>query len=387
MGKAQPHTKNTKKSKKTKAVQPAATATEPALFTPITLRGMTARNRVWLPPMDMYSAFACDGRPTDFHYQHYVSRAMGGFGLIIVEATAVTPDGRISPCDLGLWEDGQIDAYRWVTDGIKQAGAVPAIQLNHAGRKGSTGCFAIGYDGQTVPADKGGWHTVGPSDLPFGDLQAPRALSVDEIHGIVHRFRDAAWRAMTAGFEAIEIHAAHGYLLSEFLDPLINTRGDEYGGSLANRMRMLVEVVDEVRGVIRDDMPLFVRISATDWAEGGWNADQSVELARTLKDHGVDLVDVSTGGLIDGVTIPAKPGYQVPFADRIRARAGVPTTAVGLITKPRQVQKIVAHGQADAVEIGRAALRDPYWPLRAAAKLGVERARIPYPPQYLRGAW
>lgn len=348
---------------------------------------MTARNRVWLPPMDMYSAFACDGRPTDFHYQHYVSRAMGGFGLIIVEATAVTPDGRISPCDLGLWEDGQIDAYRWVTDGIKQAGAVPAIQLNHAGRKGSTGCFAIGYDGQTVPADKGGWHTVGPSDLPFGELQAPRALSVDEIHGIVHRFRDAAWRAMTAGFEAIEIHAAHGYLLSEFLDPLINTRDDEYGGSLANRMRMLVEVVDEVRGVIRDDMPLFVRISATDWAEGGWNADQSVELARTLKDHGVDLVDVSTGGLIDGVTIPVKPGYQVPFADRIRAKAGVPTTAVGLITKPRQAQKIVAHGQADAVEIGRAALRDPYWPLRAAAKLGIERARIPYPPQYLRGAW
>ena len=366
--------KTSKAAKATKASQTTAKATEPALFTPITLRGMTARNRVWLPPMDMYSAFARDGRPTDFHYQHYVSRALGGFGLIIVEATAVTPDGRISPCDLGLWEDAQIDAYRWITEAVKQAGAVPAIQLNHAGRKGSIGCFSIGYDGQTVPADKGGWPTVGPSDLAFGGLQAPRALDVDDIHGIVHRFRDAAWRAMTAGFEAVEIHAAHGYLLSEFLDPLINTRTDDYGGSLANRMRMLVEVVDEVRGVIRDDLPLFVRISATDWAEGGWDVDQSVVLARTLKEHGVDLIDVS-------------PGYQVPFADRIRAKAGVPTTAVGLITKPKQAQKIVAHGQADAVEIGRAALRDPYWPLRAAAKLGVGRAQIPYPPQYLRGAW
>lgn len=379
--------KTSKAAKATKASQTTVKATEPALFTPITLRGMTARNRVWLPPMDMYSAFARDGRPTDFHYQHYVSRALGGFGLIIVEATAVTPDGRISPCDLGLWEDAQIDAYRWITEAVKQAGAVPAIQLNHAGRKGSIGCFSIGYDGQTVPADKGGWPTVGPSDLAFGGLQAPRALDVDDIHGIVHRFRDAAWRAMTAGFEAVEIHAAHGYLLSEFLDPLINTRTDDYGGSLANRMRMLVEVVDEVRGVIRDDLPLFVRISATDWAEGGWDVDQSVVLTRTLKEHGVDLIDVSTGGLIDGVTIPVKPGYQVPFADRIRAKAGVPTTAVGLITKPKQAQKIVAHGQADAVEIGRAALRDPYWPLRAAAKLGVGRAQIPYPPQYLRGAW
>lgn len=357
------------------------------LFTPITLRSVSARNRVWLPPMDTYSVFKLDGRPTDFHYQHYVSRALGGFGLIIVESTAVTPEGRISPCDLGLWEDAQIDSYRWIVDAMKAAGAVPAIQLNHAGRKGSTGCFAFGRLGESIPLDEGGWHTVGPVDRSYGDLRRPHMLSVEEIHAIEDRFRDAAWRAMTAGFKAIEIHAAHGYLLSEFLDPLVNTREDEYGGSPERRMRMLVETVDKVRGVIRDDMPLFVRISATDWAEGGWDIEASIDLARVLKEHGVDLVDVSTGGIVPKVTVPVRPGYQVPFADRIRNEAGIPTSAVGLITKPRQANKVVTHGQADVVEIGRAALREPYWPLKAAHKLGLSMDEIPYPPQYERGAW
>lgn len=357
------------------------------LFEPMTLRGVTARNRVWLPPMDMYSVFNQDGRPTNFHYQHYVSRALGGFGLIIVESTAVTPEGRISPCDLGLWEDEQIDSYRWIVEAMKEAGCVPAIQLNHAGRKGSSGCFAIGTPNRSVPIEEGGWQTVGPTDVAYGALNAPRALTVDDIHEIENRFRDAAWRAMTAGFEAIEIHAAHGYLLSEFLDPLINTREDEYGGSLENRMRILIEIVDTIRGVIRDDMPLFVRISATDWAEGGWDIEQSILLSRELKNHGVDLIDVSTGGLLPKMTVPVKPNYQVPFSDRIHHEVDIPTTAVGLITKPKQAHKILTHGEASAVEIGRAALREPYWPIRAAYKLGLDRDAIPYPEQYVRGAY
>lgn len=371
------------KSKDSKKIK----AQRPTLFTPLTLRGITARNRIWMPPMDTYSAFALDGRPGDFHYQHYVSRAMGGFGLIIVEATAVTPDGRISPCDLGLWEDSQIDSYRWIAQGMKDAGAVPAIQLNHAGRKGSTSCFTIRTDSGYVPPELGGWQTVAPSELPFGDLPAPRKLTVDEIHALVNRFRAAAWRAMEAGFESIEIHAAHGYLLSEFLDPLVNDRDDEYGGSLENRMRIVLEVADAIRSVICDDMPLFARISATDWAEGGWDLDQSIVLAKALKEHGVDLVDVSTGGILPNVTIPTKPGYQVPFSEQIRKKADVPVTAVGLITKPKQAARILAKGEADAVEIGRAALREPYWPLRAGFKLGEPTNLLPYPPQYVRGAW
>ncbi|PAU70217.1 oxidoreductase [Bifidobacterium italicum] len=375
------------KAKKQKRIPAKRASARPILFEPITIRGTSARNRIWLPPMCMYSVTACDGRPADFHYQHYVSRALGGFGLIIVEATAVTPEGRISPCDLGLWEDGQIDAYRWIVDGMKRAGATPAIQLGHAGRKASTGCFGIGVPGESLAPDEGGWRTVAPSAIAYGDFPEPRALGVDEIHAIEDRFRDAAWRAQEAGFEAIEIHAAHGYLLSEFLDPLTNMRDDEYGGSPENRARMLVETVDKVRAVVRDDMPVFVRISATDWAEGGFGADDAVALARTLKDHGVDLIDVSTGGVLPWVTIPAAPGYQVPFADRVRNEAGIATTAVGLITKPRQALRILTHGQADAVEIGRAALREPYWPLRAAAKLGMARDDIDYPPQIVRGAW
>ena len=378
------------KSGKTGAREAAAKPvrqTRPGLFDPITLRGLTVRNRIWLPPMDTYSAFARDGRPTPFHYQHYVSRALGGFGMVIVEATAVTPDGRISPCDVGLWEDWQIDSWRWIVDDIKAAGAVAAIQLNHAGRKASTGCFAVGYEGQSVPAEAGGWPTVAPSEIAFGGLNMPRALSVDEIHGIVGAFAAAAGRAVAAGFQAIEIHAAHGYLISQFLDPLCNERDDEYGGDLNGRSRFLVQIVDAVREVIGEDVPLLVRVSATDWAAGGWDLDQTIALSRILKEHGVDLVDVSTGGIIAGVSIPVKPGYQVPFSEQVRTKAEVPVTAVGLITKPKQAAKVLARGEADAVEIGRAGLRDPYWPLRAADKLGVPAADMPYPCQYVRGAY
>lgn len=357
-----------KNGKQNKTVKP---------FDPMTLRGVTVRNRIWLPPMDTYSALAQDGKPTPFHYQHYVSRAMGGFGMIIMEATAVAPEGRISPCDLGLWDDGQMDAWRWIVTDAKAAGATMAVQLNHAGRKGSTGCHAIGFDGQSVPEEQGGWRTVCPSANAYGSLARPRALSVDEIHTIVDQFRDAAWRAMNIGFDAVEVHAAHGYLLSQFLDPLINERDDEYGGSFDNRVRMLVEVVDAIRSVVPDTMPVLVRVSATDWAAGGWDLDQTVELAKILKAHGVDLIDVSTGGLIPDVTIPVKPDYQVPFAEQVRSRAGIPTTAVGLITKPKQAKKILKSGAADAVEIGRAALRDPYWPLRAAHKLDVPVEEAP----------
>ncbi|MDD6461730.1 MAG: NADH:flavin oxidoreductase/NADH oxidase [Bifidobacteriaceae bacterium] len=361
----------------------------PRLFEPMTLRSVTFRNRIWMPPMDTYSVFAQDGKPTPFHYQHYVSRAMGGFGLVICESTAVAPEGRISPNDVGLWEDSQIDAWRWIVEDVKKTGAVAGVQLNHGGRKASTGSFSLGYINQTVPADQGGWQPLAPSPIPYGKCTIPTEMTTDQIHAVVDQFRAAAQRAIWAGFQVIEIHAAHGYLLSEFLDSLSNHRTDEYGGSFENRIRLLVEVVDAVRGVMPAELPLFVRVSATDWSveKGSWDLKQTVALARVLKEHGVDLVDVSTGGIISGVTIPAAPNYQVPFSDTVHHQAGVPTTAVGLITEPKQAEKIVRADQASAVEIGRAALRDPYWPLRAAAKLGLDKKDAPYQPQYVRGAY
>lgn len=383
--------KTTKEAKETSrkdaGKRKAAPETAPALFEPMTLRGLTVRNRIWLPPMCTYEVTARDGRPTPFHYQHYVSRALGGFGMVIAEATAICPEGRISPCDLGLWDDSMIDSWRWIVDGIRAAGATAAIQLNHAGRKASTGCTYVGHDGASVPFDEGGWQTVAPSPIPFGGYATPRELTIDEIHGIVWAFGQAARRAVAAGFQSVQIHAAHGYLLSEFLDPLTNERTDEYGGDLDGRSRMLFEVVAAVRENIPDDMPLMVRVSATDWAAGGWDLDQTVTLAKGLKEAGVDLVDVSTGGIISGVTIPVKPNYQVPFSQQVREHAGMPVTAVGLITKAKQAEKILAHGEADAIEIGRAALRDPYWPLRAAHKLGVPVEHAPYPQAYVRGAF
>lgn len=360
---------------------------QPRLFTPIKLRGLTVRNRIWLPPMCMYSAFNRDGKPTPFHYQHYVSRAMGGFGMIIAESTAVSPSGRISPCDVGLWNDDQLEAWRWIVDDIKGTGASVGIQLNHAGRKASTGCFAIGHENESVPFDEGGWQTMAPSPIPFGHYRTPHELGVNGIHAIVAQFRDAASRAVFAGFTMIEIHAAHGYLISQFLDPLSNERTDEYGGDLESRMRLLVEIVDAIRAEIPDDMPLLVRVSATDWAAGGWDLDQTVETSRVLREHGVDMIDVSTGGIVADVTVPVKPNYQVPFSQQIREKADMPVSAVGLITKPKQAEKILRSHQCDVVEIGRAALRDPYWPLRAASKLSVPADKAPYPKQYRRGAF
>lgn len=356
-------------------------------FDALTLRGLRIRNRIWLPPMDMYSAFARDGKPTPFHYQHYVSRAWGGFGLVMVEATAVSAEGRISPCDVGLWNDDQVRAWRWIVEGVRETGAVVGVQLGHAGRKGSTGCARVGHIGASVPLEEGGWRTVGPTDVPYGRYAAPRYLNGEGIQAIVASFRDAAVRAVAAGFQTVELHAAHGYLLSQFMDPLVNTRDDEYGGDFIGRMRLPLQVVDAVRQVIPDTMPLMVRISATDWAAGGWDVDQSIEAATLFKAHGVDLVDVSTGGIISGVTVPVQPNYQVPFAARIRRKAEVPVTAVGLITRPKQMRKILRNGLADAVQIGRAALRDPYWPLRAAHKLGIASEDVPYAEQYVRGAY
>lgn len=356
----------------------------PALFQPYTLHGLTMRNRLWLPPMDTYSA-GLDAVPTDFHYQHYVSRALGGFGMVIVESTAVNAEGRISPGDLGLWNDAQASAFARITQGIRQAGAVAAIELNHAGRKASSSSYTLNYGHKSVPQEVGGWQSVAPSALAYGELNPPRALEHDEIISIIDAFVRSAQLAVQAGFQAIEIHAAHGYLLNQFLDPLSNHRSDEYGGSLENRERLVLQVCKAVRQVIGPDVALLVRISAVDWTPGGWSIDDSVHLCTQLKALGVDLIDVSTGGVIAHDGNPQAPLWQVPFSARIRSRVGIPVSAVGGITKPKQAEKVVAHGKADVVEIGRAALREPYWPLKAAWKLGVPDQQIPYPVQYRRG--
>lgn len=356
----------------------------PALFQPYTLHGLTMRNRLWLPPMDTYSA-GLDAIPTDFHYQHYVSRALGGFGMVIVESTAINAEGRISPGDLGLWNDAQASAFARITQGIRQAGAVAAIELNHAGRKASSSSYTLNYGHKSVPLEAGGWQSVAPSALAYGELNPPRALEHDEIISIIDAFVRSAQLAVQAGFQAIEIHAAHGYLLNQSLDPLSNHRSDEYGGSLENRERLVLQVCKAVRQAIGPDVALLVRISAVDWTPGGWSIDDSMHLCTQLKALGVDLIDVSTGGVVAHDGNPQAPLWQVPFSARIRSRVGIPVSAVGGITKPKQAEKVVAHGKADVVEIGRAALREPYWPLKAAWKLGVPDQQIPYPVQYRRG--
>lgn len=338
----------------------------PSLFTPLPLRAVTARNRLWISPMCQYSVFAEDGIATDWHFVHLGSRAVGGAGLIIVEATAVEPRGRISRQDLGLWDDRQVDGLARCVRVMADNGATPAIQLAHAGRKA------------TDP------DAIAPSALPFSAESAtPRAMDAVDVAVVVRAFRDAARRAAAAGFQAVEIHAAHGYLLHEFLSPISNQRADAYGGSFANRIRLLLEVTAAVRSVWPERLPLFVRISATDWVAGpSWDLEQSVALAELLKAAGVDLIDCSSGGLTPAPQIPLAPGYQVPFAARIRREAGIATAAVGLITEPRHAQEIVQTGQADAVLIGRQSLRDPYFPLRAARALGQEIA-VPF--QYRQG--
>jgi 2,4-dienoyl-CoA reductase-like NADH-dependent reductase (Old Yellow Enzyme family) len=337
------------------------------LFEPLKLREVLFRNRLWVSPMCQYSSE--DGMPTDWHLVHLGSRAVGGAGLVIVEATAVSPEGRISPEDSGIWSDAHAEAFRRITAFIKGQGAVAGIQLAHAGRKAST---APPWDGRAeVPADDGGWQTVAPSAVRFdADYPLPREMTVDDIEQATSDFVAAAERSVAAGFEVIELHAAHGYLFHEFLSPLSNFREDAYGGSLENRMRFLLDTTARVRAAAPDTMPVFVRISATDWVEGGWDAAQSVELCRRLKALGVDLIDASTGGNVPRAAIPVGPNYQVPFAAEIRRAAGIPTAAVGMITEPKQAEEILERGEADAIIMARELLRDPYFAVRAARELG-----------------
>lgn len=348
------------------------------LFSPLQIRSVTFRNRIGVSPMCQYSAE--DGMANDWHLVHLGSRAVGGAGLIIAEATAVEPRGRISPNDLGIWSDDHIEPLARVTRFIREHGAVAGIQLAHAGRKGS---LARPWEGgQPLTPEQGGWEVVAPSPVPFLEGgPRPRALSEDEIAGIVQSFVDAARRALAAGFQLIEIHAAHGYLIHEFLSPLSNLRTDRYGGTFVGRTRFLRQIVEAVRQVWPEDLPLAVRVSATDWVEGGWDLEQTVELARMLKKSGVDLIDCSSGGLLPDVEIPAGPGYQTGFAAEVRSGAGIATAAVGLITAPEQADHVIRTGQADLVLLGRESLRDPHWPLRAAHVL---RQEGPWPSQYLR---
>ena len=351
-----------------------------ALFEPLTLGDVTLRNRIAMSPMCEYSAV--DGVPDDWHLVHLGSRAVGGAGLVFTEATAVSPEGRISPGDTGIWNAAQADAWARIVGFISSQGAAPGIQLAHAGRKGSTS--APWHGGKALNVEQGAWTPVAPSAIAFDDGYAmPAALDSAGIAKVVADFRAATVRAAAAGFRVIEIHAAHGYLLHEFLSPLTNHRDDAYGGSLKNRARLLFATVAAVREGWPAPRPLLVRVSATDWAAGGWDIDECVQLARLLKQAGVDLIDCSSGGAVPHAKVPIGPGYQVPFAARIRREAGIATGAVGLITDAKQADAILDRGEADLVFIARELLRDPYFPRRAAAELG---AVIEPPVQYQR-AW
>jgi 2,4-dienoyl-CoA reductase-like NADH-dependent reductase (Old Yellow Enzyme family) len=349
------------------------------LFSPLELRTVSLRNRIAVSPMCQYSSV--DGMANDWHLVHLGARAAGGAGLVLSEATAVEARGRISPADLGIWDDSHVEPLRRVTAFISSQGAVPGIQLAHAGRKAST---APPWAGGTVGPEAGGWTVVGPSPLPFGPgSPAPEPLDAAGLRQIVEAFAAAARRALAAGFRVVEIHAAHGYLLHSFLSPISNQREDAYGGDFEGRTRLLLETVEAVRAAWPDELPLLVRISATDWLQGGWDIDQSVELAHRLRALGVDLVDCSSGGLAPGAEIPLAPGYQVPFAERIRREAEIATGAVGLITEPAQADAIIREGRADLVLLARQLLREPSWPLRAAHELGHDAAEL-WPRQYLR---
>lgn len=354
------------------------------LFTPIDVRRTSIRNRLWVSPMCQYSVEKWDGVPTDWHLVHLGSFARGGAGLVMTEATAVSPEGRITNWDTGIWNDEQRDAWRGIVDFIHSEGATAGIQLAHAGRKASTYREWSGHG--TQPIDDGGWETVAPSALAFDGYAEPRALTEEEIAGVVADFGAAARRALDAGFDVLELHAAHGYLLHQFLSPLSNERTDRYGGSLENRARLLLEVVRAVRSAAGDDVPIFVRFSATDWAgEKGWNVDDTVEVAGWAAREGADWFDVSTGGLVPKVSIPVGPKYQVGFAAAVRKGTGSPVNAVGLITTPQEAAEIVERGEADAVMVAREFLRDPHFALRAAHELGAELDY--WPPQYTRATW
>ena len=346
------------------------------LFEPLTLRGVTSRNRIWVAPMCQYSA--TDGMPEDWHLVHLGARAVGGAGVVLTEATAVSPEGRISPQDTGIWNDEQAAAWARIVAFVQEQGALAGIQLAHAGRKASARRPWEGR-GIVTPQD-GGWTPVGPSELAFPGLADPVALDEEGIAKVRADFVAATRRAVDAGFDVVEVHAAHGYLLHEFLSPLSNTRTDGYGGDLAGRMRLTLEVLEDVRAVWPQDRPLVLRISATDWAEGGWTAEDSVALAKEAAARGVDLVDCSSGGNVLA-DIPVGPGFQVPLASAVRTGAGIPTGAVGLITDPQQAEQVLAEGHADVVLLARELLRDPHWPLRAAAALGAD---VVWPVQYER---
>jgi len=349
-----------------------------SLFSALRLRDVTFRNRIFVSPMCMYSAK--EGVPNDWHLVHLGSRAVGGAALVMAEATGVSPEGRISPGDTGLWNAAQVSAFARITDFIAARGAVPGIQLAHAGRKAST--HAPWKGGGPLAANEGAWTTLGPSAIPFDEgFPSPREMTSADLDDVVGAFVAATARAVNAGFHVVEVHAAHGYLLHEFLSPLSNRRTDAYGGSLENRARLTIRIARAVREAFPAKRPVFVRISATDWVEGGWDLTQSIELAKLLKAEGIDLVDCSSGGNLPKAKIPVAPGYQVPFAEAIRREAGIATAAVGMITEPRQAEGILACGQADAIVMARAFLRDPYWPQRAARELGAD---MEWPVQYGR---
>jgi 2,4-dienoyl-CoA reductase-like NADH-dependent reductase (Old Yellow Enzyme family) len=344
---------------------------KPHLFSPLTIRGVTIANRIGVSPMCQYSC--TEGMAEDWHLVHLGSRAVGGAGIVFVEATSVARDGRITPGDMGLWADAHIGPLSRIARFLSQSGAVPGIQLAHAGRKASCAAPFDGGGSLKTP-ERGAWQTVAPSALPFDDAYpVPHALAEGEIVSVKEAFVSAARRAIRAGFKVIEIHSAHGYLLHEFLSPLGNKRVDHYGGSLENRMRLALEVADDIRGAIPSEVPLFVRISATDYAEGGWDLEQSIALARSLAAKGVDLIDTSGGGLLPRAAIPLGPGYQVPFASAIRSKASIMTASVGLITEANQANTIISSGDADLVMLAKEMLREPYWALKAALELGAEQ--------------
>ena len=353
----------------------------PCLFDPLTIKSIILRNRIGVSPMCMYSSE--DGVANDWHLVHLGARAAGGAGLVIAEATAVSPEGRISPGDAGLWADKQMEPLARINRFVKQQGAVPGIQLAHAGRKASA---ARPWEGGGHLTDEaGGWPVLGPSAVEFGGTltKVPIAMTEADIARVRAEFVMAAKRALAVGYEWVELHAAHGYLAHQFLSPLSNRRSDRYGGSFENRIRFLLETTRAVRAVWPDALPLTVRLSCTDWAEGGWTIEESVELSLRLKAEGVDLIDCSSGGGVADAQIPVGPGYQVPFAERIRREAGIATAAVGMITQPAQADEIVAQGRADMVLLARAMLNDPHWPLHAAKALGQTAALKP-PRQYGR---
>ena len=352
------------------------------LFSPIKLRNLEVRNRLWIAPMCQYSCENRDGVPGDWHQVHYPAFSAGGAGLIIVEATAVTPEGRISPWDTGLWNDQQVGGWKRVTDLVHQRGAKIAVQLAHAGRKASTYREWSGHG--TVPFEDGGWQSVSSTSEAFPGYDAPRELATAEIPNLIQAWVDSATRAVAAGFDAVEIHAAHGYLIHQFLSPLANQRTDQYGGSLENRARLLLEIVQGMRAAVGAEVPIMIRFSATDYKQGGWDQEQTAQVARWSHELGADFFDISSGGLITGVQIPVGPGYQVPLAEYVAEHNGSPVGAVGQITEAHQAEAILESGQISVILIGRAALRDPHWPAAAAATLG---ENLDYLPQQYKRAW